>query len=188
VRVLKEAGLIACEDTRHTSKLLNHYGIATPRSAIRNTMNGARGRLVLKMEQGTQRWRRFLMRHAGISDPGYRVIKLALARCDGSPVPGSSALIGRTGRERACPTDAFQFSWVFAGQVRQRRTALESFRDVEPTLWFMKRHTHPRSSARCGGNFGAEGPCHARELTKLHEEFIRGKRRPKSWPSWTNVN
>jgi 16S rRNA (cytidine1402-2'-O)-methyltransferase len=177
VRVLKEAGLIACEDTRHTSKLLNHYGIVTPTVSYHehNEMERAE-ELVQKMEQGVSVAQVSDAGMPGISDPGYRVIKLAIERgVTVVPVPGSSALIAALAAS-GLATDAFQFHGFLPAKSGQRRTALESYRDVEPTVVVYEAPHRIREALEDVVEIlGTERPVViARELTKMHEEFIRG--------------
>jgi 16S rRNA (cytidine1402-2'-O)-methyltransferase len=177
VRVLKEAALIACEDTRHTSKLLNHYGIATSTVSYHehNEMERAE-ELVQKMEQGLSVAQVSDAGMPGISDPGYRVIKLAIERGVAVvPVPGSSALIAALAGS-GLPTDAFQFHGFLPAKSGQRRTALESYRDVESTIVLYEAPHRIREALEDVVEIlGAERPVViARELTKMHEEFIRG--------------
>src|SRR5262252_3385570 len=94
VRVLKEADVIACEDTRHTAKLLEHYGIDKPTVSYHEHNEAARAEeLVAKLEQGLNVAQVSDAGMPGISDPGFRVIKLAIERgITVVPVPGPSAL------------------------------------------------------------------------------------------------
>src|SRR5215467_15200217 len=81
VRVLKEADLIACEDTRHTAKLLQHYGIDKPTVSYHEHNEAARAEeLAAKLEQGQSIAQVSDAGMPGISDPGYRLIQLAIAR------------------------------------------------------------------------------------------------------------
>src|SRR5215467_8214334 len=95
VRVLQEVDLIACEDTRHTAKLLQHYGIDKPTISYHEHNEAARAEeLIAKLEQGLNVAQVSDAGMPGISDPGYRVIKLAIERGVAVvPVPGPSALI-----------------------------------------------------------------------------------------------
>ncbi len=177
VRVLKEAALIACEDTRHTSKLLNHYGIATPTVSYHEHNEIERAEeLVQKMEQGLSVAQVSDAGMPGISDPGYRVIKLAIERGVAViPVPGSSALIAALAGS-GLPTDAFQFHGFLPAKSGQRRTVLERYRDVESTIAVYEApHRIRETMEDVVEILGGERPVViARELTKLHEEFMRG--------------
>ena len=103
VRVLKEADLIACEDTRHTAKLLHHYGIDKPTVSYHEHNEAARAEeLVAKLEQGLNIAQVSDAGMPGISDPGYRVIKLAIERgVQVVPIPGASACGGAGGQRLA---------------------------------------------------------------------------------------
>ena len=119
VRVLKEADLIACEDTRHTAKLLQHYGIDKPTVSYHEHNEAARAEeLVAKLEQGLSVAQVSDAGMPGISDPGYRVIKLAIERgVQVVPVPGASALIAALAAG-GLPTDSFRIPGLPARQVR----------------------------------------------------------------------
>src|SRR5579864_1283521 len=177
VRVLKEADLIACEDTRHTAKLLHHYGIDKPTVSYHEHNEAARAEeLVAKMEQGLNVAQVSDAGMPGISDPGYRVIKLAIERGVAVvPVPGPSALVAALAGS-GLPTDAFQFHGFLPAKSGQRRSALESYRDVESTIVVYEAPHRIREALEdLVEVLGAERPVViARELTKVHEEFIRG--------------
>jgi 16S rRNA (cytidine1402-2'-O)-methyltransferase len=115
----------------------------------------------------------------GISDPGYRVVKLAIEQgITVVPVPGASALVTALAAS-GLPTDAFEFRGFLPAKSGQRRTALESLRDVQHTVVFYEApHRILESLQELVGILGAERQVViARELTKLHEEFIRGAAR-----------
>ena len=126
VRVLKEADLIACEDTRHTAKLLQHYGLDKPTVSYHEHNEAARAEeLVAKLEQGLNVAQVSDAGMPGISDPGYRVIKLAIEHgVQVVPVPGPSALISALAAS-GLPTDSFQFLGFVPSRSGQRRTMLE---------------------------------------------------------------
>src|ERR671939_677746 len=95
VRILKEADMVACEDTRQTRKLLDHYGIDKPTISYHEHNEAERAQeLVEKLEQGQIVAQVSDAGMPGISDPGYRVVKLAIERgIPVVPVPGASAVI-----------------------------------------------------------------------------------------------
>jgi 16S rRNA (cytidine1402-2'-O)-methyltransferase len=177
VRVLKEADLIACEDTRHTAKLLQHYGIDKPTVSYHEHNEGARAEeLVAKLEQGLSVAQVSDAGMPGISDPGYRVIKLAIEReISVVPVPGPSALIAALAAS-GLPTDSFEFHGFLPAKSGQRRSMLESLGDSQSTIVVYEApHRVAESMKDIVEILGAERPVVlARELTKVHEEFVRG--------------
>ena len=177
VRVLKEADLIACEDTRHTAKLLNHYGIDKPTVSYHEHNEAARAEeLVAKLEQGVNVAQVSDAGMPGISDPGYRVIKLAIERgIKVVPVPGASAVVAALAAS-GLPTDSFQFLGFLPARSGERRTLLESVRNAQQTtVVYEAPHRIAETMKDIVELLGAERPVVlARELTKVHEEFIRG--------------
>jgi 16S rRNA (cytidine1402-2'-O)-methyltransferase len=177
VRVLKEADLIACEDTRHTAKLLQHYGIDKPTVSYHEHNEAARAEeLGVKLEEGLSVAQVSDAGMPGISDPGYRVIKLAIERgVQVVPVPGPSALIAALAAG-GLPTDRFEFHGFLPAKSGQRRSMLESIRDSESTIVVYEApHRVAESMRDVVELLGAERPVVlARELTKVHEEFVRG--------------
>ena len=177
VRVLKEADLIACEDTRHTAKLLHHYGIDKPTISYHEHNEAARAEeLVAKLEQGLNVAQVSDAGMPGISDPGYRVIKLAIERgVQVVPIPGPSALIAALAAS-GLPTDSFQFLGFLPAKSGQRRTTLEMLRHTEhATVVYEAPHRIGETMKDIVELLGAERlVVLARELTKIHEEFIRG--------------
>ncbi len=177
VRVLKEADLIACEDTRHTAKLLQHYGIDKPTVSYHEHNEAARAEeLVAKLEQGLSVAQVSDAGMPGISDPGYRVIKLAIERCVRVvPVPGASALIAALAAG-GLPTDSFEFLGFLPAKSGQRRTVLETLQNAQHTIVVYEApHRIAATMQDIAEILGAERPVVlARELTKVHEEFIRG--------------
>jgi 16S rRNA (cytidine1402-2'-O)-methyltransferase len=177
VRVLKEADLIACEDTRHTAKLLNHYGIDKPTISYHDHNEATRAEeLVAKLEQGLNVAQVSDAGMPGISDPGYRVIKLAIEHgVPVVPIPGASALISALAAG-GLPTDSFQFLGFLPAKSGQRRTLLETLRSSEQTTAVYEApHRIADTMKDIVEILGADRPIVlARELTKVHEEFIRG--------------
>ncbi|HWG40713.1 MAG TPA: 16S rRNA (cytidine(1402)-2'-O)-methyltransferase [Candidatus Acidoferrales bacterium] len=177
VRVLREADLIACEDTRHTAKLLHHYGMDKPTVSYHEHNEAARAEeLVAKLTAGLNIAQVSDAGMPGISDPGYRVIKLAIERgVPVVPIPGASAVVAALAAS-GLPTDSFQFLGFLPAKSGQRRTILEMLRNAEhTTIVYEAPHRIVETMEDIVELLGAERPVVlARELTKLHEEFIRG--------------
>ncbi len=177
VRILKEADLIACEDTRQTRKLLDHYNIAKPVISYHEHNEIARAEeLVRNLEEGRNVALVSDAGMPGISDPGYRVIKLAIAHeIAVVPIPGASALTTALVGS-GLPTDAFDFHGFLPAKSGQRRTLLESFRQLQRTLVVYEAPHRIREALEdIAAVLGPSRPVVvARELTKVHEEFIRG--------------
>ncbi|HEU5452268.1 MAG TPA: 16S rRNA (cytidine(1402)-2'-O)-methyltransferase, partial [Terriglobales bacterium] len=126
LRVLRGADLIACEDTRQTQKLLTHYGITTKTVSYHEHNELTRAaELVINLEQGG---RLALVTDAGmpgISDPGYRLITLAIRhKVPVIPIPGASAFLAALVAS-GLPTDSFRFSGFLPAKEGQRRELLE---------------------------------------------------------------
>jgi 16S rRNA (cytidine1402-2'-O)-methyltransferase len=178
LRVLRQADLIACEDTRQTQKLLSHYGISTPTTSYHehNEMTRAPA-LVIELERGA---RIALVTDAGmpgISDPGFRLITLAIRHhLPVVPIPGASAFLAALVAS-GLPSDSFRFSGFLPARRGQRRTILEAIRDSPRTQVFYEAPHRLRETLE--DILEVLGPDRqvviAREVTKLHEEFLRGR-------------
>ena len=178
VRVLKEADQIACEDTRQTQKLLNHYGISTHTVSYHEHNELTRApELVLDLEGGA---RVALVTDAGmpgISDPGFRLISLAIRHhIPVVPIPGASAFLAALVAS-GLPTDSFRFSGFLPPKSGQRRHMLESVKVSPRTQVFYEApHRVKEAVEDVVEILGAERQLViAREVTKIHEEFLRGR-------------
>src|SRR5256885_15762197 len=178
LRVLKESDVIACEDTRQTQKLLNHYGISTRTVSYHehNEMTRA-AELVRDLEQGA---RVALVTDAGmpgISDPGFRLISLAIRHhVPVVPIPGASAFLAALVAS-GLPADSFRFSRFHPAKRGQRRKMLESIQSSPRTQVFYEApHRVKEAVEDIVEVLGAERHIViAREVTKIHEEFLRGR-------------
>jgi len=178
VRVLKEADQIACEDTRQTQKLLNHYGISTRTVSYHEHNELTRApELVLDLESGA---RVALVTDAGmpgISDPGFRLISLAIRHhIPVVPIPGASAFLAALVAS-GLPTDSFRFSGFLPSKSGQRRQMLEGVRASPRTQVFYEApHRVKEAVEDVVEILGADRQLViAREVTKVHEEFLRGR-------------
>jgi 16S rRNA (cytidine1402-2'-O)-methyltransferase len=178
LRVLKEVDVIACEDTRQTQKLLTHYNIHTRTVSYHehNEMTKA-AELVVDLESGAKIALVTDAGMPGISDPGFRLITLAIRHhVPVVPIPGASAYLAALVAS-GLPTDSFRFSGFLPAKSGQRRKLLESVRDSPRTQVFYEApHRLLETLADVVEVLG--GDRHvvvAREVTKLHEEFLRGR-------------
>jgi 16S rRNA (cytidine1402-2'-O)-methyltransferase len=176
LRILKEADQIACEDTRHTQKLLNHYNISKPLVSYHEHNEMTRApELVMAMEQGQQI---ALVSDAGmplVSDPGYRLVTLALRHhISVIPVPGPSALLAALSAS-GLPNEEFLFAGFLPARRGERRRALERLRIEDRTIILYEApHRIDETLNDAREILGDRPACLAREVTKLHEEFRRG--------------
>jgi len=178
LRILKSVDVIACEDTRQTQKLLNHYGITTravsyhehnerERAAELAADLGKGARIALVTDAGMP----------GISDPGFRLIQAAIEMdVPVVPIPGASAFLSALAAS-GLPTDAFEFRGFLPAKRGERRTALEGIREAPCTQVFYEApHRVVETLEDLVEVLGPERRVVvARELTKLHEEFLRGQ-------------
>jgi len=177
LRVLREVDLIACEDTRHTRTLLNHYSIKTKmlsyhehnereRAAELGTMLQTGGNVAVVSDAGTP----------GISDPGFRLVNESVARgVRVVPVPGPSAFVAAL-IASGLPTDEFFFAGFLPARMTQRRARLAELRSIDSTLIFYEApHRIRQALTDAREILGEREATVARELTKLHEEIVRGR-------------
>jgi len=178
LRVLKEVDLIACEDTRHTATLLNHYGIDKPTISYHEHNELTRAaELIVHLERGDNVAVVSDAGMPGVSDPGYRLVSLAVRHhLRVVPVPGASAFLSALVAS-GLPTDSFRFAGFLPAKAGARRTALEAARDCPRTQVFYEA---PHRIVECLRDIvavlgGERQVVVAREVTKLHEEFLRGR-------------
>jgi 16S rRNA (cytidine1402-2'-O)-methyltransferase len=178
LRILKGVDVIACEDTRQTQKLLNHYGITT--RAVSYHEHNERERaaeLAVDLNRGT---RIAVVTDAGmpgISDPGFRLIQAAIEQgVPVVPIPGASAFLSALAAS-GLPTDAFEFRGFLPPKRGERRTALDKIRESACTQVFYEApHRVVEALSDVLEVLGPERRVVvARELTKVHEEFLRGR-------------
>jgi 16S rRNA (cytidine1402-2'-O)-methyltransferase len=177
LRVLKQADVIACEDTRQTQKLLNHFNISA-RTVSYHEHNEITqsAELVLELEQGA---RIALVTDAGtpgISDPGFRLVSLAIRHhIPVVPIPGAAAFLSAL-IASGLAAESFQFNGFLPAKSGQRKQALEEIRNSPRTEIFYEAPTRIREAIEDAVAILGAGRriVVARELTKIHEEFMRG--------------
>src|SRR5437588_7588918 len=178
VRVLKEVDVIACEDTRQTQKLLNHYGVTTRTISYHEHNEMTRSaELVKEMQEGASVALVTDAGMPGISDPGYRLIALAIRhRVPVVPIPGASAFLAALVAS-GLPADSFRFSGFLPPKRGQRLKMLESIQGSPRTQVFYEApHRVKETVEDIVEVLGAERHIViAREVTKIHEEFLRGR-------------
>src|SRR5882672_1134959 len=177
LRVLGEVDIIACEDTRHTKKLLNHYGIST--RTVSYHEHNERERAVELLKQLNSGADVAIVSDAGtpgISDPGFRLARLAIENeVRVVPVPGASALIAALVAS-GLPTDEFFFGGFLPARSGARRARLNELRSTPATLIFYEGpHRIAATLKDAREILGEREAVVARELTKMHEEIVRGR-------------
>ena len=176
LETLGAADLIACEDTRVTRKLLDHYGIATPLTPYHeHNAEAARPKILARLAGGAAV---ALVSDAGtplVSDPGFKLVRAA--RAEGHAVfalPGASAVLAAL-TVSGLPSDRFVFEGFLPPREGARRNRIAEIKSIPATLVVFE--TGPRLSAALADLAQGLGPRPAavcRELTKLHEEVRRG--------------
>ncbi len=177
VQTLQSVSLIACEDTRHSKKLLNHFSIDKPCIAYHD--HGDRHmieKLLLRLEKGEDV---ALISDAGtplISDPGYRLVAQARSRgITVVPVPGACAAIAALSVS-GLPTDSFYFGGFLPAKTGQRKTALNDLKAATETLVFYEApHRILETVVDMAEIFGHQRQAFlAREISKTFETFLQG--------------
>jgi len=175
VDILQQVDLIACEDTRHSRPLLDHYGISTPTAAFHEHNEDATSpRLIERLQRGESI---ALVSDAGtplINDPGFPLVRSARAAgIRVVPVPGPCALVAALSAS-GLPADRFAFEGFLPRKSSARKAALESLRNDSRTLIF---YESSHRVAECVADIAAIFPSDrrlviARELTKLFESIV----------------
>jgi 16S rRNA (cytidine1402-2'-O)-methyltransferase len=178
LRVLKEVDVIACEDTRQTQKLLNHYAITTRTTSYHEHNEMTRSaELVKEIQEGASVALVTDAGMPGISDPGFRLISLAIRHhVPVVPIPGASAFLAALVAS-GLPTDSFRFSGFLPAKRGERRAALEAIKSSPRTQVFYEAPHRIVETLEdvCEVLGDTRHIVIAREVTKLHEEFLRGR-------------
>jgi len=178
LRVLKEVDLIACEDTRHSATLLNHYGIDKPTISYHEHNELTRAaELIVHLERGDNIAVVSDAGMPGVNDPGYRLVALAVRHhIRVVPIPGASAFLSALVAS-GLATDSFRFAGFLPAKAGARRTALEAIRNSPRTQVFYEApHRILETMRDIVDALGSERHVViAREVTKIHEEFVRGR-------------
>ena len=176
LRILSEVDIIACEDTRHTAKLLNHFRISTRTISYHEHNEATRNHEIVSLIASGKSIA--LVSDAGtpaISDPGFRLVRACIENnLTVVPVPGATAF--------ACalvvsglPTDAFLFGGFLPSRAAARRARFAELREMKATIIFYEAPHRIHDSLRDAREIlGERHAVVARELTKLHEEIARG--------------
>ena len=175
VHVLESVPLVAAEDTRHTQKLLTHFGLRTPMISLHAHNEGRQLESIL---QRLARHDMALVSDAGtpaLSDPGVRLVSAAVAKgYPVVPIPGPSAVLAAVVAS-GLPTNQF----TFLGFLPRRKGELERLlreagAERRTFVFFESPHRIQKTMAIMAATFGPRSLVVAREITKVHEEFLRG--------------
>ncbi|HEX6182588.1 MAG TPA: 16S rRNA (cytidine(1402)-2'-O)-methyltransferase [Pyrinomonadaceae bacterium] len=177
LRVLSEADVVACEDTRRTRALLEHFGIRARTVSYHehNERERAEG-LARMIEEGSAVALVSDAGTPGINDPGYRLVRACAERgLRVVPVPGPTAFVAAV-TASGLPTDEFYFGGFLPARPHARREKLASVKALRATLVFYETpHRITQALADAREVLGEREAAVARELTKLHEEVVRGR-------------
>ncbi len=175
VRILREARLIAAEDTRHSGKLLKHFGIQTElTSYFEHNKMGKLDKILAALAEGDAA----LISDAGtpaINDPGYELVRAALnAGFDVRPIPGPSAPLAALAVS-GLPTDSFLYLGYLPHKTNERKKVIREVASLRYTLIFLESpHRISDALQDLLNELGDRQICVAREMTKMFEEYWRG--------------
>jgi 16S rRNA (cytidine1402-2'-O)-methyltransferase len=177
VRILREVDLIAAEDTRHTRKLLTHFGISKPLTSYFDHNKTVKGTLILdKLKDGISV---ALVSDAGtpcISDPGYQLVRDAVAvGVPVVPIPGACAAVAALSVS-GLPTDSFAFEGFLPNRGGKRREKLAMLKEEKRLLILYEAPSRLMATLTdIADIFGDRNVVVAREITKIYEELLRGR-------------
>lgn len=176
IKTLRDADLVACEDTRHTRKLLDHFEIRKKLVSYHEHNEIERAEELIEMLRAGSDVA--LVSDAGtpiVSDPGYRIVSLAAREgIPIVPIPGASAALTALAAS-GLPSDSFVFLGFLPQKSARRRQAIEKIRDLDSTVvLYESPHRVLDTLDELRASLGDRPIVAAREMTKLHEEFLRG--------------
>ncbi len=177
LKILKSVDLIAAEDTRHTLKLLNHFEITKPLISYYKQNELSRSQqLVDKLKTGKNIALVSDAGTPGISDPGEQIVKIAINEgVSVIPIPGACALINSL-IASGMNTKEFEFIGFLSAQKKERKNKLEEIKyDTRTLIFYEAPHKLETTLLDMLEILGDRNIVLARELTKIHEEFMRGK-------------
>lgn len=175
-KVLRDVDLVACEDTRHTGQLLSRLGLKKKLISYHEHNEQHRAeKLTDELKTGTNIAVVTDAGSPGISDPGYRIVRSAIdGKIDIVPLPGANSIIPALSAS-GLPTDRFFFEGYLSNKSSARQKRLRQLKDFEHTMIFFES---PFRVFKCLNDMqkelGDRPACVAREISKIHEEFIRG--------------
>ena len=177
LKTLKSVDLIAAEDTRHTLKLLNHFEIAKPMISYYKQNEFTRSeQLVEKLKKGKNIALVSDAGTPGISDPGEQIVKIAIQEgIEIIPIPGACAFINSL-IASGMDTKEFEFIGFLSAQKKERKKKLEEIKyDTKTLIFYEAPHKLETTLSDMLEILGNRNIVLAREITKIHEEFLRGK-------------
>ena len=176
LRVLREATVIAAEDTRRTAKLLNHHAIATPTISFHEHNTRTRiPQLLRRLEAGESVALVTDAGTPGVSDPGVELVRACIeAGIAVDPVPGASAPLAAA-LASGFPMTPLRVLGFAPSKAKDRTGWLRMISAVPETLTFFESPYRVKATLEAAGEYLGNRPiCVAREVTKIHQEFIRG--------------
>lgn len=177
VDILRSVDVIACEDTRHSRKLLNHFSISNKLISYHEHNEEVRSaELIEKLSSGSSVAVISDAGTPGICDPAFRIVQRAIENAvNVVPIPGAVAFVNAVVAS-GLATDSIFFGGFLPAKTGERRRRLEEVREIPATLLFYEApHRLIRSLLDCSDILGDRPAAVARELTKIHEEIVRGR-------------